>query len=452
MTQTAERPLPYNADAERSVLGAVLLENRALDSLSGIDPHSFFLDQHVRIFTRMLELSDERTPIDLITLSEKLDEHGELETAGGPAYLSQLMDGLPRVTNAEYYAQIVRQKWLLRRLARAGDMAMQLATSEADVSEAIERTLQSITEIAFDAQEAGQEIQTFRTAATALLMRLQDSKAVRIITGVSELDSNIGGFIPGELIVLVAETGVGKTIFSMQIRAKSCDRKLHTLYCSGEMDAPHLLSRELATQAEIPHWKMRNPSELEAGEIDCLVAVSQQQCVRCHILDGELTLSRIRSTARKLKSLGELDCVVVDYDELVEAPGKDDLAKQVALVRGLKSMAIELKIPVIQVSQLRKPLTGDDVARPTLARIYGSGAKTKHASIVLFVDREYVREMEGDEAKGRIIVLKNRDGRGGQIYTSFNIKRLRFEDPSPGQLDQWEREREVKRRSKNEDD
>ena len=156
------------------------------------------------------------------------------------------------------------------------------------------------------------------------------------------------------------------------------------------------------------------------------------------ILDGELEISRIRRAARKMKKLSGLDLLVLDYDELIEAPGKDEFDRQRNLTRAAKSLGMELHCAVILISQLRKALSGEDVARPTLQRVYGSGAKTKHASIVILADRKYVRELEGDETEAQIFILKNRDGRTGRVRATFDIRKLRFSDaPEKTDATEW---------------
>jgi replicative DNA helicase len=160
-----------------------------------------------------------------------------------------------------------------------------------------------------------------------------------------------------------------------------------------------------------------------------LVVASARECKTCSILDGELSLQRIRLAARRKKrSAGGLDLLILDYDELIDAPGRTELDQQRTLMRGAKGIAVELKIPVIIISQLRKSLDKDEAKKPSLDRIYGGGSKSKHSSFIVFVDREYVRELKGDETKARVCILKARDGRVGEIPVTFNIQTLRFED------------------------
>jgi len=247
---------------------------------------------------------------------------------------------------------------------------------------------------------------------------------------VDQLDRIIGGFRPGELVIITAETGSGKTLLAQQTRGRACRNGFHSLFCNGEMLAPHLKRRELAAAADVAPSKMRREDLLTKEDRRALIEAASHECKRCKILDGELELSRIRRAARKMKKQSGLDCLILDYDELIEAPGKDEFDQQRNLVRAAKSLGMELRCAVILISQLRKPLSGEDAARPTLQRIYGSGSKTKHASIVILADRQYVRELQGNETEAQIFILKNRDGKTGRVKATFNVRKLRFDDAS----------------------
>lgn len=228
-------------------------------------------------------------------------------------------------------------------------------------------------------------------------------------------------------------------MFAQQTRARACRDGFHSLFCSGEMLAPHLKRRELAATADVAPSKMRREDLLNAEDRKALIEAAAHECKRCRILDGELELSRIRRAARKMKKSPGLDLVILDYDELIDAPGKDEFDQQRTLVRAAKSLGMELRCAVILISQLRKALSGEDATRPTLQRVYGSGSKTKHASIVILADRQYVRELEGDETEAQIFILKNRDGRTGRVKATFNIRKLRFDgvEESPATHQVW---------------
>jgi replicative DNA helicase len=296
-----------------------------------------------------------------------------------------------------------------------------------DATHLLDSAIESLSTLAREIDGDKDDGMTYRDAAMRLLEEVSEDTDAKIYTGIDHLDRVTGGFRAGELIVITAETGVGKTVLAQQTRRRSCFDGRHSLFASGEMLAPHLLRRALATEANVTPDKMRRRNRLSESDFSALVEAANHQCDRCRIIDGELDLARIRRAARRMKARTGLDLVVLDYDELITAPGKDEFEQQKNLTRAAKSMAMELSCAVILVSQLRKPLAGEDAKRPTLQRLYGSGAKAKHANLVLLADREYVRELTGDETSAQMFVLKNRDGRLGRIPCKFDIRKLRFE-------------------------
>jgi replicative DNA helicase len=425
-----ERPLPSNQDAERSVLGAVLIDNKALDEAAAVlKPGDFMYPANAKIFESMVALNESNEPIELITLSEELHRRELLELAGGAAYIAALADGMPRVSNIAHYAKLVREKSLLRKLIHTAHRFQQLAfEAEVSAESILDSATQGIIDLAMEGAAAESDGKTYRDAATSLLKSFSDKSSIRVMSGLTELDKSTGGVRETELMTITAGTGVGKTLLAQQIRRMACKDGLHSLYCSGEMTAEHLVSRELATEACVEHKYMRRPEVLGKEEFKALTEAAMHECPKCKILDGELSLQRIRLAARRKKRSTGLDCLILDYDELIDAPGKNELDQQRNLIRGAKGIAVELRIPVIVISQLRKALDKDEAKKPSLDRIYGGGSKSKHSSFIIFVDREYVRELKGDETKGRVCILKARDGRVGEIPVTFNIKTLRFED------------------------
>ena len=427
----SERQMRSVLEVERAILGLILMDAETADiAIDLVRPEHFCSTAHQRIFCRMAELHTKGTKIDLVTLIEALDRAGELEKVGGPASVSSLTDGVPigGWGHLDEYARIVKEATLRRALINAArGITSQAAEGIEDPLTVLDRALESFTAIGAESFLAGDEGVTYREAALSHLASLERNDGVRVFTDVDEIDRLTGGFRSRELILVTADTGVGKTLFAQQIRRRACQDGLVSLYASCEMTAGHLVSRELATEAGVDHWKMRRPEAISPQEMCTLLETANHACEKCRILDGEITLSRIRSTGRRMKSTSGLDLVIVDYDELVSVPGQTELDQQRNLVIGCKNLAVVLSIPVILISQLRKSLQGEDRKRPTLQRIYGSGAKAKHASLVIYVDREYVRELKGDETAARICILKNRDGRVGKIDARFNVRTLRFE-------------------------
>lgn len=427
--QTADPKLPHSIEAERMVLGALLSNVRGAEEVFDyLEPEEFFDPRHQIIYRAMKERYERAEVIDMVLVNDALRSEDKLASVGGITYLAGLTDGMPHKLNVDPHGRMIAEKSIHRTLAhtmeRIGNLALESAESAAFL---IDHALESVAAIR-KGIEVDDESVSYRDAGMRFLERTGKDPIPRVITGIEAVDSKTGGFKPGELVIFTAETGTGKTCLAQQVRRNACRAGHHCLYASGEMKAHHLIARELAAEARVDQWKTRKPESINERELAMLVEVVGQECKHCRILDGELSLARIRRTARAMKRKGSLGLVVVDYDELVDVPGKDEWEQQRVLTRAAKSLGMELDCPVIVISQLRKVLQGEDREHPTLQRLYGSGAKAKHSSFVLYVDRRYVQDLEGDETEAAIYILKSRDGQVGKVPAKFNIRTLRFED------------------------
>jgi replicative DNA helicase len=435
VVEAIERPLPHSAELERAILGAILAGHKQrYELLDAIRKEDFFDGQcvdgpHATLFSLMTALQGEGIEPDLLAVHDALIRTGQADKVGGTAYLSGISDGIPLASDMMHAAQRLRQMAVYRQAIYAADSIKNLAFEQAESPlKFLDAAIERLSALARDMESAQDDGVTHFDAASRALMELDQDSGPKVYTDVDQLDRIIGGFRPGELVIITAEIGSGKTLLAQQIRSRACRDGFHSLFCNGEMLAPHLMRRELAASADVSPSKMRREDLLTSEDRRALLEAASHECKRCRILDGELELSRIRRAARKMKKQSGLDCLILDYDELIEAPGKDELDQQRNLVRAAKSLGMELRCAVILISQLRKPLSGEDAARPTLQRVYGSGSKTKHASIVILADRQYVRELQGDETEAQIFILKNRDGRTGRVKATFNIRKLRFEE------------------------
>jgi replicative DNA helicase len=435
VVENLERPLPQSNELERAVLGAILAghEQRS-ELLDTIRREDFFTVSHAEtphaaLFSLMVGLQAEGIEPDLLAVHDASLRTGQLDKVGGTAYLSSIADGIPLRGDMMQAARRLRQMSVYRQAIHAADAIKELAFEQSASPVAfLDSAIERLSSLARDMASAQDDGMTHFDATGQMLFELGQDSGPKIYTDLDQLDRIVGGFRPGELVIITAETGSGKTLLAQQTRARACRDGFHSLFCSGEMLAPHLKRRELAAVADVAPSKMRREDLLTADDRRALIEAAVHECKKCRILDGELELSRIRRAARKMKKISGLDCLILDYDELIEAPGKDEFDQQRNLVRAIKTLGMELRSAVILISQLRKPLSGEDVAKPTLQRIYGSGSKTKHASIVILADRKYVRELQGDETEAQIFILKNRDGRTGRVKAKFDIRRLRFDD------------------------
>ena len=427
MNANEDRPLPNSHEMEQRVLGAIIAGSKgAAAVVDRLEVDNFLYDAHRAIYEAIRALPKHDLPL----VVEELRRTSRLDAAGGAEYVASLIDGIPHITHVDLWAGIVRGYALIRQAMHAAKAIEERGYDAGDPNAYLDEAIEMLSTIARKADQDREETTGFRDAGLRLMEQYDVDTGLRVYTDIDELDRLIGGFRPGELVILTAETGVGKTLLAQQTRRRACRDGRHGLYASGEMLAPHLVSRELATEAGVKHFKMRRDDCLTPSDRQALIEALSKECNRCRILDGELSLAKIRRTARQMKARGDLDFVILDYDELIEAPGREEFEQQKNLVRGAKSIAIESKIPVLVISQLRKALQGEDREHPTLQRLYGSGAKPKHASIVIYVDRQFVRELDGDETQARIVILKNRDGQQKALPARFNVRTLRFEGES----------------------
>lgn len=432
MGQEIEKPLPHDHYIERAVLGAIIAEHpQASELVDTLRRDDFFDPRHQTILAKMQELREAGGLPGLVNLHDVLGAAGQLDGAGGTPYVAGLADGLHRGGDMLSGARSLRRMATFRAVASAAEQIKQLALERAGSAEQlVDGAIDKFSELARNLESLADDGTTYFDATTQKLSELREGARLKIFTDIEALDQSIGGFREGELVVLTAETGTGKSLAAAQIRARACRDGQRALFCSGEMSAAHLAGRELAPAANVAPKKMRREDLLTESEFASLIDAAAHQCKVCRILDGQLDVARIRRAARKMKADGGLDLVVLDYDELIDAPGANEFEQQKNIARFSKSLAVELKCVVILISQLRKTLSGEEAAKPTLQRLYGSGAKQKHASYIILVDRPYVRELEGDEKQAILWLLKSRDGRTGKIPVSFNVKTLRFDDTS----------------------
>lgn len=425
--------LPAREDIEHEVVAAFLYRHKDSALIFDILTEQCFENSSYRlIFSTAKKMYVHGKPFDAIAVSDAMDP-SELSAIGGLQGLAEIPVGMFTAYDVENACRALLSKAQQRSLIQAiTKIRADLWDSKLDrsgVDLLVENAISEISKIANQCDSALDDATDF-DAGLKMLESLDDPNTIRIITGIKSLDEVTGGFRAGELVVITAETGTGKTLLASQIKRVCCARDWHCLFANGEMLASHLRAREVSVRSHVRYDKFRNPERMSQAERSAIVNAVADGCKRCRIMEGDLSIGRIRSRARKYHAKGEISFVVVDYDELVEAPGKDEFAEQKEVVLGLKSLSLELKMPIILISQLRKTMAKEDSAKPTISRLYGSGSKVKTASIILYAHRPFVQDLSGDEAEARIVVLKNRDGKVGSVPCSFNVRTLEFEEPA----------------------
>ena len=390
-----ERPLPNNLEAERSVLGAILLDNNALNpAIENLRAEDFFLDQHRRVFMKMIALGEAQQAIDLITLTEELHRFGELEAAGGAPYLASLADGMPRVSNVEHYARIVKEKAILRNLIHATHNIQMRAFDGEDGADAVlDNAESSIFALAEDRVRAGlipiKDI--VRDNFERLEKIFREGKSITgIPTGYTELDKLTSGFQGSELLILAARPSQGKTALALNLAENIAIRGGHPMaFFSLEMSKESLLQRLVASVAQIDAHKFRTGHLSREDWRRMTEALGTIAGAPVWIDDaGSTSVLEIGAKARRLKHDKGLSLLVVDYLQLITARGKfGNRQEEVSSIsRGLKGLAKELQIPVLVLSQLTRAPERDERG-PQLSDLRESGAIEQDADVVMFIYR-----------------------------------------------------------------
>jgi len=442
-----ERPLPNNLEAERSILGAILLDNHALNAaIEKIRSEDFFLSQHRQIFERMIQLGEKQQAIDVVTLMEDLSRRGELEAAGGIAYLSQLADGLPRVTNVEHYARIVKEKAVLRSLIFSASAIQEQALAAGDDADVIlDRAESVIFQLAEDRVKVGligvKEL--VRDNYERLEKIFSEGRRITgLTTGYPGLDNETAGLQPSELIILAARPSMGKTALALNISENVALRLREPVAVfSLEMSKESLLLRLLASEARVDAHKFRTGHMNRDDWGKVTGALTDLADAPLWIDDSaSSTVMEIGAKARRLKRDRGLSLLVVDYLQLVVPThmgrGTNRQEEVSSISRGLKGLAKELKVPVLVLSQLTRAPERDD-RKPQLSDLRESGAIEQDADVVLFINRPnfYKTDLpEEDRAKAELIIAKQRNGPTGSMNFVFLARHTRFEEAAP---DAW---------------
>lgn len=444
---TLERPLPHNLEAERSILGAVLLDNHALNAaVERLRSEDFFLPQHRQIFERMVNLGEHQQAIDTVTLMEDLGRVGKLEAAGGVAYLSQLADGLPRVTNVEHYARIVKEKAVLRNLAFSAAAIQEQALAAGDEADVIlDRAESTIFQLAEDRVKAG--LIGIKDLVRENFERLEKIFSEgRRITGLSSgyagLDNETAGLQPSELVILAARPSMGKTALALNIAENVALRQKEPVAVfSLEMSKESLLLRMLASEARVDAHKFRTGHMNRDDWGKVTGALSTLGEAPLWIDDSaSSTVLEMGAKARRLKRDRGLSLMIVDYLQLVvptnTSRGTNRQEEVSSISRALKGLAKELKVPVMVLSQLTRAPEREE-RKPQLADLRESGAIEQDADVVLFINRPnfYKTDLpEEDRAKAELIIAKQRNGPTGTLNFVFLARHTRFEEAAP---DTW---------------
>ncbi len=435
--------LPQNLEAERAVLGSILIDNLSLATVAPILKESdFFLDTHRRIYRAIAELSARSSVIDLVTVREELDREGALDRAGGQAYLAALIDGIPDVANVEHYARIVKEKSTLRRLAALGQkLAREGSAAERPALDVLGTATAEIFEIAQDSARGGFAL--LGKVAEDNLLRLEEAAGRRgmltgLPTGFRELDRLTSGLQKGELVIIAARPSVGKTSFALNIAQHVAIQEARTVgFFSLEMSKEALGLRVLCSEAAVDSKKIRDGYGSKSDFEQLVLAQTRIAGSRFYIDDSSsLAVPEMRAKCQRLKREHGLDLVVVDYLQLMAGHGRiENRTQEVSQIsRGLKLLAKDLNTPVVALSQLSRQTerrTGDQ-RKPQLADLRDSGSIEQDADVVIFLYREEMYDRETDRKNlADVILAKQRNGPTDEFTLVFLHEQTTFRDYSP---------------------
>lgn len=422
---------PQDLDAEKALLGSIMVRPIGVhDIMDIIRPETFYAEKHGLIYKEMLDLINKGEPIDLVSMTTKLRERKVLDTVGGVDYLQEIVATVPASTNITHYADIVAKKSSLRNLISAGDDISEMGYQE---GEEIEIILDQAEKKVLDVTNNSGRIKKFVVARDILpetyetIQRLADNKhELRgVPSGYKRLDDLLGGFQKSDLVILAARPSMGKTSFALDIARKAAlNHNIPVGIFSLEMSALSLMDRMLSSEANVDSWKMRTGNLREQDWLDLTDAMSRLQKAPILIDDQPgNSILKMRSIARRMKMEHGLGMIIIDYLQLITTTKNyDSMVNQVTEIsRSLKSLARELNVPVIALSQLNRSVETRG-GKPRLSDLRDSGSIEQDADVVMFIHRD----KEDQSQIAEILIEKHRNGPTGMVELVFDGSKTTF--------------------------
>ena len=434
----ADRLPPQNLEAEQGVLGSVLLDNDVLhDVIPILKVEDFYRDTHQILYRTIRDLYDLGKPVDVLTLAEELSRRDELKAVGGDEALAQLVGSVPHAANAKYYAQIVRQKSISRELIECANEILRDGYSNNFTAEQLLETAeQRVFDIAED-QSRGDTVELKDVVTEAMDRIAARSESRHPVSGVAsgyfELDDITGGFQPAQLVIIAARPSMGKTALALNV----CDHasvtlKTPVLFVSLEMGRLELAERLLCARSRVDGHKLRTGQNLGTREMT-LLGKGYDELRNSPLFIDETparNMLQITANARRLRLRQKLGLIVVDYIQLVDSDeSRDSRQEQIAKIsRRLKTLARQLHVPVIALSQLNRAVENREDRRPRMADLRESGAIEQDADLVLLLHRPEYYDQNDQPGIAELIIAKNRNGATGTVKLTFLKHITRFEN------------------------
>lgn len=429
---------PQNLEAEKALLGSIMIRSEVMhDIVDIIKEESFYTTQHKTIWGTLFELHSKSTPIDLLSVSARLKEKEQLDQAGGMSYLTELINVVPSSTNAGHYAEIVEKKHVMRDLLRAAERITGLGyDEEADLHEMLEKAEKELYTVT---NKTGSHKfialkDTLHDAWDRLEHLSKTSGELRgVPTGFTELDNKLAGFQKSDLIILAARPSMGKTSLALDIARKAAvNHKVPVAIFSLEMSSQQLIDRMLAAESHVDAWKLRTGHNLSLEHDFKAIgdAIGRLSEAPIYIDDqAGNNILKMRAVARRLKNEKGLGLIVIDYLQLMvptNAKANDNLVQQVTEIsRSLKTLARELEVPVLALSQLSRAVEQRG-GKPRLSDLRDSGSIEQDADVVMFIHRDSDQDAGGRKEEAEIMIEKHRNGPTGSVKLYFDSKKTTF--------------------------
>lgn len=436
--QMLGKSLPFSLEAERAILGSLLLSEENVQVASEIlIPSDFYTSAHRIIYETILRLVEDEKRVDLITLQDELAKRGSLDGVGGVIYLVSLQEDISAIGLVEQHARIVKDKAVLRELI--GSAAKIIKNCYAQDNKAIEMVLDEAEQVIFDIANKRSK-QSFvqldiwlkKTFQQLSEIKSSNSGVTGIPSGYHKLDDMSSGFQKGDFLVLAARPSMGKTALALSMALNAAESGASVGFFSLEMSAEQLTLRLLSGESRVQHHNIRNATISSDEWVDLTHAAAKLAEVKIFIDDTAMqTIADVRTKARKLKAENNLQFLVIDYLQLLHGNGRHENRHQEvsAISRSLKALAKELEIPILALSQLSRAVDSRVDKRPMLSDLRESGAIEQDADMIMFLYRDVVYNQDTEEPSlSELIVGKQRNGPTGTVFLNFQRDLTVFED------------------------
>lgn len=428
---------PHSIDAEQSLIGAILHDNRLIDKIYDLRPEDFYQHDHKKIYSAMVELYEKNKPVDVVTLADVLESKKLLNDCGGLKYLVGLATNSHGSGNAKRYAEIIQEKATLRSLIMAAAEIQEAAYNNGDAQKQLDKAQSTIMAISDNRQHGDpKKVSEILPSRVERIDAAFSGNIKAISTGLSDLDEKLGGgFEGGDLVIIAGRPAMGKTALAVQIAEHIQNQEGCGLIFTCEMPNGQIVDRLISTHASIASNIIRSGKLKDEDWEGLTMALGKLDSMNLYVDDTSYTMSAIASKSRSIKRKHGLSVVVVDYLQLLSGSGETRDERIGNISRGLKALAKELDVPILALSQLNRGLESRSDKRPIMSDLRESGAIEQDADTIIFIYRDEVYNQDShDKGTAELIVGKQRRGSTGRVRVTFIGEHTVFKDFSGAQV------------------